>query len=93
MDHDEFREAVEWATELPGELPESPLLTGIQHDRNIEEGNAYDSGVELQYWQTLFSLHVFRDSRDSGISIIALISFSLSIPWHNFIGLGVSRQI
>jgi hypothetical protein len=47
MDHDEFREAVEWATEHPGGWPESPLLTGIQHDRNIEEENAYDSGVEL----------------------------------------------
>jgi hypothetical protein len=47
MDHDEFREALEWATEHPGEWPESPLLTSIQHDRNMVEENASDSGIEL----------------------------------------------
>jgi hypothetical protein len=47
MDHDEFREAVEWAAEHPGEWPESPLLAGIQPDGNMNQENASNSSVEL----------------------------------------------
>jgi hypothetical protein len=47
MDHDEFREAVEWAAGHPGEWPESPVLAAIQPDQNMDEENASDSGIEL----------------------------------------------
>ena len=47
MDHDDFREAVEWAAGHPGEWPEPPLLAGIQPDQNMDEENASDSGIEL----------------------------------------------
>jgi hypothetical protein len=40
MDHDEFRDAVEWAAEHPGEWPDSPILTGIQEDGS-------DSRIEI----------------------------------------------
>lgn len=47
MDHDEFREATEWAAEHSSEWPESPLFMRIQPDGNMNQENASDSGVEL----------------------------------------------
>lgn len=47
MDHDEFREAVEWAAGHPGEWLESPVVAAIQPDQNMDEENASDSGIEL----------------------------------------------
>jgi len=40
MDHDEYREAVEWAAEHPSEWLDSPILDGIQ-----EYGS--DLGIEM----------------------------------------------
>jgi hypothetical protein len=40
MDHDKYREAVEWAAEHPGEWPDSPVPVGIQE-------NGSDSGIEM----------------------------------------------
>lgn len=47
MDHGEFREAVEWAAEHPGEWPTSSVPTPIELLMTVEEEDACDSGVEL----------------------------------------------
>lgn len=46
MDHDEFRVAVDWATEHPGEWNQSFLpATTISDGANDDE--AWDSGIEI----------------------------------------------
>ena len=47
MDDSEFREAVEWALENPGEWQASPSDARIPHGQVMDREDALDSGIEL----------------------------------------------
>lgn len=47
MDHDEYRDAVEWALEHPGEWPDTASPVETQSDQDVDMENASDSGIEV----------------------------------------------